>query len=140
MGPSERGSSLVEVIVAILLIALMTAPLMSTALTGRMSMGRADRQIAAAAAVRALSEQLKAYVAADLSLATGPGTGASGWLLPGDQSGMTALQAGHHDLAASRWLSALAPYGGTISYDVTSVPTPSGPRADVTFNVAWKEP
>lgn len=137
---TEKGYTLIEVIIAILLVAMMTPPIMSVALTSRMSTGRSDRRMAAAGAVRALSEQLKAYVTADMTLAAGPGSGVNGWILPGDQSGLTALQAGHHDLSAAQWLPALASFGGTISYDVTTRSTPSGPAADLTFNVAWNEP
>ena len=135
-----RGSSLIEVIISILLFAMMTVPIMSTILSGAMSSGRTQRRGEAATAVRRVSENLKAYVTADRSLALGPGVGSDGWSLPGDASGLAALQGGPHDLAAGIWLQTLAPYSGSISYDVTDRATPSGPEPDVRFSVSWKEP
>ena len=138
--PSEQGYTLVEVVIATLIIAMMAGPMMSVALTGRMSVGRTDRRVAAAASVRRLSETLKAFVTADRTLALGPGSGADGWTLPGDDSGAYALAAGHHALQVSQWAPALAAYQGAIAYDVAVRSTPSGPQPDVTFSIAWSEP
>src|SRR4051812_43834760 len=107
---------MVEVVVAILLIAMMTGPMMSVALTSRMSVGRTDRRMAASICAKRVSEALKAYVTADRSLAFGPGMGADGWSLPGDQAGGYALGAGLHDLDSALWLQPLASYQGRISY------------------------
>ncbi|MFI5344809.1 MAG: prepilin-type N-terminal cleavage/methylation domain-containing protein [Elusimicrobiota bacterium] len=138
----ERGSSLVEVVISILLLALMATPIMSVALSGHMAAGRADRRVAAAAAVRRVSEHLKAYVTADRTVARGPGDGEDGWHLPGDGSvARGALDPGHHELDPGLWLpSTLKPYSGTISYDVTRRMTPSGLEPDVSFSVSWNEP
>ena len=114
--------------------------MMSVALSSSMNTGHTDRRLAAAAAVRKISESLKAYVTADPTLARGPGVGSDNWSLPGDSSGLTALEAGHHQLASAQWLSALQTFNGRISYDVVVRATPSGPQPDVTFSIAWDEP
>lgn len=139
-GRGRSGSTLVEVIIAMLLIGLMSAMCMPAFLTGRMSEGRSDRRVAAADAVRCLAEELKGYVAADPSLANGPGTGIDGWVLPGDRSGMRALESGTHTLDPVLWAGPLAPFGGRLSYTVTVRATPSGPQPDVAFLVSWQEP
>ena len=137
---NARGSSLVEVVISILLLALMATPIMSVALSGHMAAGRADRRIVAAAVVRRVSEHLKAYVTADRTVARGPGDGEDGWQFPGDKSKLAALDAGHHELDPLHWAPALTPFGGTVSYDVMVRLTSSGAQPDVSFNVAWKEP
>lgn len=139
---NQDGNTLVEVVIAVLLIAVMTGPMLSVALSGRMNMGRSDRRLAAAAAVRGLAEALKAYVVADPTLAAGPGVGVNGWGLPGDNMNGTlaALDAGHHALSPAQWLASLQAFNGRISYDVAIRSTPSGPQPDVAFSVAWDEP
>lgn len=137
----NRGSTLAEVVVAVLIVAMMAGPIMSVALTSTMSSGRGARRVQAASDLRRVSEHLKAYVTADRSVAPGPGVGPDGWALPGDSSGLGALEPGHHELAPARWAPDLAPYKGTISYDVAlATRTPSGPQPDVTFSVSWEEP
>lgn len=141
MAPSGRaGTTLIEVIIATLLFALVAVPVMSVALTGRMSSGRFDRRVAAAAAMRSMSESLKAYVTADPALAAGPGAGVDGWSLPGDASGLRALAPGRHDLNVAQWAPVLAPYGGKVSYTVVAAATPLGPQPTATFSVTWDEP
>ena len=139
---NTRGAALIEVVVSTLLLAMLTVPIMSVVLSGAMASGRTQRRMQAAAAVRRVSEHLKAYVTADRAVALGPGDGADGWILPGDASGLAALQAGHHALSTDLWLQPLAakPYDGVISYDVTSRMTQSGPEPDVRFAVSWNEP
>ena len=136
----SRGSSLAEVVVSILIVAMMAAPIMSVALTSTMSSGRGARRVAAATAVRRVSEHLKAYVTADTTVARGPGEGIDGWSLPGDASGRYALAAGRHDLAPDRWSPELAAYRGSLSYDVTMATTPAGPQPNVVFRVSWEDP
>lgn len=139
-GCGRRGTTLVEVVVSTLLIGMMTAMCMPVFLTGRMSVGRADRRAAAADAVHGVAEALKGYVTADLSLANGPGTGFDGWSLPGDLSGRRALESGDHALDSAMWAAPLASYGGVLSYSVAIRATPSGPQPDVSFRVSWVEP
>lgn len=136
----DRGHTLIEVVVSMLLIAVMAALSMPAFLTGRMSEGRSQRRDAAADAVQRLSQELKNYVTADRSIVNGPGAGADGWSLPGDRSNTWALAAGQHDLDPALWAAALTPFQGTISYAVTVRATPSGPEPTVTFQVGWQEP
>jgi prepilin-type N-terminal cleavage/methylation domain-containing protein len=135
-----RGHTLVEVVIAMLLIAIMTTLVLPTFLTGRISAGRSERRDAAADAVHRLSEELKNYVTADRSLVNGSGTGPDGWSLPGDRSGNWALAPGLHDLDPAVWAAPLAPYQGALSYTVAVRATPSGPEPRVNFRVNWQEP
>jgi Tfp pilus assembly protein FimT len=137
----ESGETLLEIIIAILLLAMMTVPIMGAALGGRQLTLKTGHRQQAAADSRHVAEALKAYVVADTSLAEGPGTGTGGWTLPGDESGTYALAAGHHVLTPAVWLPEFAspPYNGTISYDVAVRSTPQGPQPDVAFNVQWNE-
>lgn len=136
------GFTLVEVVVASLLLLVITVPIMSAALGGRSLTARTNRRLAAAGAMRRVSEELKAYVVADASLAQGPGSGGDGWALPGDQSGLRALAAGHHELTPSVFLPSLAgaPYNAVLAYDVAVRQTPQGPQPDVVFDASWSEP
>lgn len=131
--------TLVEVCVSVLLVALMTAPIMSTVLTSSISSKRGDRRLNAAAAVRGLSEHLKAFVTADRALARGPGVGPDGWSLPGDASYLWALEPGRHELDPARWAPGLAESGGRISYVVAVRETRTGPEPTVTFTVSWED-
>jgi hypothetical protein len=139
MGDAQ-GYTLVEVVVATLVVAATASLIMSVALTERLSSTRASGRLAAAFAVRRVSENLRVFVTADPSLARGPGDGPDGWRLPGDRSGLDALDAGHHDLDPAVWAPALTRDGGSISYDVTVARTPSGPQPDVTFRASWGRP
>ncbi|MFI5350615.1 MAG: type II secretion system protein [Elusimicrobiota bacterium] len=145
----RSGQSLIEVIVACLLVALITIPIVAAALSGHQLTAKASARLQAAADVRRVSEALKAYVVADKTLYLidprykGPGSGISGWALPGDNNsiGLNALDQGHHPLDASTWLPGLdgPPHNGTISYDVTVRSTPQGDQPDVVFNIAWTD-
>lgn len=137
---SEAGFTLVEVVVSVLLVAIMAASFLSIALTSRSDRGRLARRAAADAALRRAAETLNSYVTADRTLANGPGAGADGWRLPGDASGLRALDAGHHPLDAAAWAPGLSDAGGRIAYDVTVRGTPSGPQPTAVFTVTWSEP
>lgn len=136
----RRGTSLVEVVVAMLIVGLLSALCMPIFLTGRLSEGRAERRAAAADVAHRLSEELKAYVTADPSLAPGPGGGVDGWSLPGDTSGRRALAAGPHPLNSALWAGRLAEFRPNISYTVEVRRSPSGPQPDVVIQVEWQEP
>lgn len=134
-----RGSTLIEAVASMMIVAMMTAPIMATVLSASISSQSSSRRSAAADAARGLSEHLKAYVTADASLVAGPGAGADGWSLAGDASGLAAFAAGHHALEAAIWAPALRDCGGQISYDVSVRDTPAGREPDVTFNVSWND-
>jgi hypothetical protein len=137
----QDGQSLIEVVIASLLLTIITVPIMAAAVSGRQMTARTSRRLQASADARYAAESLKAFVVADTTLVSGPGTGVGGWALPGDASGLNALAAGHHDLSPAAWLKDLGapPYNGTISYDVTVRLTPQGPQPDVVFNVQWAD-
>jgi len=137
----QGGQTLIEVVIASLLLAMMTIPIMSAAFGGRQLTAKTSRRLQAAADARHAAEALKAYVVADATLAAGPGVGIGGWVLPGDTSGLNALAAGHHVLSPSVWMPDLAPapWNGNISYDVTIRSTPQGPQPDVAFNMQWTD-
>lgn len=137
---NESGSSLMEVVISILILAMMATPIMSVALSGRMASGRADRRIAAAATIRRVSESLKPFVTADRTLARGPGAGDDGWGLPGDIGSRSAFSPGLHRLDPELWAPALVPFSPSVTYTVTVRRAPLGPQPDVTFEVDWKEP
>lgn len=130
---------MIELVIAVLIIGVMTAPMVTIGLSGRINMAKTDRRLAAAAAVRKVSEALKAYVTADRTVANGPGSGATGWMLPGDSSNLPALESGTHTLDVSTWAPSLASVGGTLSYTVTQRSTPSGTMADVAFTISWND-
>ena len=143
----RSGQSLIEVVIASLLVAMMTIPIMAAAFGGHQLTAKTSVRLQAAADARRVAEALKAYVVADATLYLtdprykGPGVGIGGWVLPGDASGLNALDAGHHLLDAATWLPGLdaPPYNGTISYDVTVRATPQGPQPDVVFNLGWSD-
>lgn len=136
---SRRGSSLIEVIIATLLLAMMTVPIMAVTLTGGALTGKTERRLYASTAAARLAETLKAYVVADTTLIAGPN---GDWALPGDSSGLNALEAGHHDLSPEIWVPELAgaPYFATVAYDVSVRQTPQGPLPDVSFDIRWNDP
>lgn len=135
------GQTLIEVVIASLLLAMMTVPIMTAAYGGRQMAARTTHRLQAAGHARHAAEALKAFVVADATLVSGPGSGSDGWALPGDTSGSSALAAGRHVLSPAEWLPNLAapPCNGEISYDVTVRLTPQGPQSDVVFNVQWTE-
>lgn len=146
---NARGQTLIEVMIASLLLAIITVPIMTAALGGRKLVVKSSQRLEAAAGARRAAEALKAFVVSesvvdDPSLVPGggPGVGSDGWALSGDLSGLNALDEGTHTLSPSEWLPSLAasPYNGTISYTVTRRSTPQGPQPDVAFTVTWVEP
>lgn len=134
------GSSLVEVVVAMLLVLIASSAIMGVVLTGRQSTGRTVRRAQAAQAVRRVAEALKVYETADTTAATGPGNAPNGWGLPGDACGCAAFQNGLHSLDSAVWAPDLAAQGGAVAYTVTTAATALGPRPTVAFDVTWTEP
>lgn len=137
---SVDGFTLVEVVVAMLLILIAFSMITGTVLTGRQSEGRTVRRAQAAQAVRRVAEALKVYRTADSAVATGPGGTPNGWGLPGDACTCAAFQDGLHSLDSSVWAPDLAAQGGSISYTVTTAATALGPQPTVVFGVTWTEP
>lgn len=136
----EDGYTLVEVVIAMLLVLIASSAIMGTALTGRQSAGRTVRRAQAAQAVRRVAEALKVYRTANTAVAPGPGGAPNGWGLPGDACGCAAFQNGAHNLSSAVWAADLAAQGGKISYTVTTAATALGPQPTIAFNVTWTEP
>ena len=138
----NRGNTLVEVVLAMLLIGIMCALVMPVFLSGSMAAGRSERREAAADAVRQLSEELKSYVTANPALATGPGdkNKSNGWSLRGDSKVQEALAPGKHELDVTQWAKPLVAYKGKLSYTVIPNQTLSGNQPKVQFDVTWDEP
>ncbi|MFI5346550.1 MAG: prepilin-type N-terminal cleavage/methylation domain-containing protein [Elusimicrobiota bacterium] len=134
------GYTLVEVVIAMLLVLIAVSAIMGTVITGRQSAGRTVRRAQAAQAVRRVAEALKVYRTADTSAVPGPGVGANGWGMPGDACACGAFQTGSHDLSPAIWAPELAAQGGRVSYTVTAQDTALGPQPSVDFHVTWTEP
>ena len=139
---STRGTTLVEVVIGIMLVAVIGLSLMSIALTSRRNTGRIDRKTAAAMAGKKILDNLKNYVTSDTSASTGPGIGAGGWTFPGDGCACYAFADGAHALDAASWLPALAgaPYNASVGYTVTSAVTVNGKQPTVALSIKWTEP
>jgi hypothetical protein len=135
----NRGSSLVEVVVSILIAATVAMGVFSVALTGRQSRARVVSRESAAFAQRKLLSELQNYVTADLTSVAGPGGAPNGWGLPGDSCNCWALSPGVHNLDAAVWLPSLAgaPHDGAMSYTVTTQSTAMGALPTVTASIQW---
>jgi len=131
------GTTLMEIVIAVLVLGMTAAAVMPVFLTSAMSTKRVDRRQAAVDCIRRLTEELKGYVAADHINVTGPGGGTNGWYLPGDTSGKWALQEGAHSLDPRVWCPSLADCAVAVSYTVTVRYTMSGPQPDVSVTVDW---
>ncbi|HVA66240.1 MAG TPA: prepilin-type N-terminal cleavage/methylation domain-containing protein [Elusimicrobiota bacterium] len=141
MKTKNRGFTLVEVVIAMLLTAIIVTGVFSLALTIRAGNVHTDRKLIADQYARQLSSVLKSYVTADCSASTvsmAPKTAAGGhsWSLTGVASpggvisdscgGCYALAPGHHVLTnflpstagAGLPLAESSPYNGRICYDV----------------------
>jgi Tfp pilus assembly protein PilV len=140
--PRDRGQTIIEAVVAMLIVMVAAGSVMGVLVTGKESAGRTVRRAQAAQAVQTLAEALKAYQTADTAAAPGPGPAgtANGWGLPGDACGCAAFSAGPHALNPAVWAPNLAAQGGKISYTVAATATPLGPQPSVSFDVAWTEP
>ncbi|MHB2025275.1 MAG: PilW family protein [Elusimicrobiota bacterium] len=129
---NRGGYTLVEVIIALLLTAVIVSAVFSLALTIKAGHVKIDRHLMAQQSSRELTSVLKSYVTADCSAATINGISApnGSWSLTGipgvhsnpvsDSCGSCyALAPGHHVLSnyiPSRLSQ--APYNGKICYDV----------------------
>lgn len=83
----RAGFSLLEVLVAVLLTAIIVTGTFSGLLTTRKNAGRSDNRVLAAIAQRQLLETLQNYQTASnlgSDATSGPGGGGNSWHLPGD--------------------------------------------------------
>ncbi len=148
MGP--RGTTLVEVLVAILLVAMVTLSVFSVTLTSKRLGGKAERKIAAANAAKRVLERLKNYISADPTAATASYAPGGDW---GFRDGSMqdscypryALDPGCVPHDVSSFLPAplrLPPYNMRMIYTVTADFPPGDPnfRPTVNVRVDWDEP
>ncbi|TPW21715.1 MAG: hypothetical protein FD126_411 [Elusimicrobia bacterium] len=134
---ARRGYTLVETLVAVMLISVVVTSVFSLVLTAKMGSRKTGKKAEALFYVQQYRELLKSYVTADTSVA-GP---AGGWNIPGDSCGCYALQTGvQHNLTSKLPPSfTAAPVNGQLFYTVTDVPCGTGlPCKSVQFNVSWQ--
>lgn len=131
----EDGYTLVETMIAMLLVAMIVTSVFSMVLTAKVGATKTGTQAKAHFYARQQMEKLKAYVSADLS-AAGP---TASWRFPGDSSGTYALQAGNH-VVTSNLPSTLQSQGWTMSYTVTDAACGTKICKRVQFTVGWPGP
>ncbi|MBI4677941.1 MAG: hypothetical protein HY748_10195 [Elusimicrobia bacterium] len=147
----KRGSTFLEVSIAMLLLAVVTGSVFSVAISAKRGSGRSMRRLVADQVSRQLSEKLKGYVSGDRGQApfdlgfrgpSGGGTAAANWSINGSpamdgtgippingtitdsQGAVPALAFGTHTLTGvlPPWFAG-APYNATIRYVVTYMQT-----------------
>ena len=135
---STRGSTLLEVMTAIVIVCIAVMGVYTVIASSRVSHAQLDEQAAVDESLAAAADALKDYVTADTTLADMPGPGAGGsWQLPGDPC-LTAFAPGCvHDAGKfiSPALNSKHP-AATLTYTVTPSASPQvdGPSA-VTFTL-----
>ena len=136
MRSARGGYTLVEVLVAVMLIATVVTSVFSLVLTAKMGVKKTGRRAEAMFLSRQYMETLKSFVTADV---TQPGP-FPGWVLPGDPCGCYALQNGIHVMTAALPTTfRSAPVNGQLTYNVTDVPCGASTCKSVTFNVSWQD-
>jgi len=139
MKARNRGFTLVEVVIAMLLTAIIVTGVFSLALTIRSGNKRTDRSLIADQYARQLTSMLKSYITADcsantVSMAPKTAAGNHSWSLTGVEgpggiisdscASCYALKSGYHVLSnfipasTSEALTSNAPYNAKICYDV----------------------
>ena len=146
----EKGYTLVEVMVAMLLTSIMVTSVFSVALTVKTGGSKGERKIKAAAGARQIAAQLKNYVTGDPTTTTipGPGSGLNSWSM--DSGGVDdtscvncyALTAGSHTLTGVLPASfEAAPFNARVIYFVSTTDTVNGrPVPSVSITTTWDEP
>ncbi len=142
---NTQGFTLIEVVVAMLITAVMVSSVFSVSLHTRRNDVRADRKLLAAQATRQLTSTLEEYVTADHSSAQSvsfsPG-GSWAWQAPvTDSAGGYALAAGTHTLThyLPSWFEA-APYNAHAVYYVQVNSMGGSNNLWVSAAVTWAEP
>ncbi|OGR86329.1 MAG: hypothetical protein A3J74_11475 [Elusimicrobia bacterium RIFCSPHIGHO2_02_FULL_57_9] len=152
----QRGFTLLELLIAILVIAAMSSGLYTVVLSVRKGGGRADRRFMAGAAARSLHDALRNYVSADPTTDMGPNknrSGAQTWnihtpgLIADSMGDVYALAPGPPAHQLTGFLETVAPpwfkdppYNATIKYLVTPSANPALLGPEVSVDVDWDEP
>lgn len=154
----SRGYTLVEVVVAMLLMAIMVSSVFSLALSSRQAGGKSERRMEAARITKEVTGLLKNYVTGDptTTLIAGPNANnpANTWSLddPTRVPPVTdtctcggpnpyALAPGTHTIAGllPLWFSG-PPYNATLKYYVGSETIDGSPAPQINVTVDWTEP
>ena len=116
----RRGSALVEVMIAGLLIAIVATASVSALFTGARNNSRIQAHEDAALAVSHLLADLRNYVTAETAASEdAPGDPPGSWHLPGDACGSCyALSEGEHDVKARLPEDLRLRFGATLRYTV----------------------
>lgn len=136
---ARRGYTLVETLVAVMLISVVVTSVFSLVLTAKMGSRKTGRKAEALFYVQQYRELLKSYVTADTSVA-GP---TPGWIIPGDSCGCYALQTGVQHNFTLQLPASFQAVGGQLFYTVTDVncitiaPGVTQCQKSVQFNVGW---
>jgi len=145
MNVNSRGATLVELLMAVIVLAIavsMTAGLM---LSGGGQAERPKRKEEVSLYIGALMDELKNYVAAPAAGSVEPGPDeeaapGGNWRIPGDACNCWALKEGAHDVTASeRFLPKefRKTHNARLTYNVTLNPDQTR-RVDVTLD--WEDP
>ena len=133
---ARRGYTLVETLVAVMLVSVVVTSVFSLVLTARMGTKKTGRRAEAMFLARSYMESLKSFVTADTSQ---PGP-YPGWVLPGDPCGCYALSNGVHNMTGALPASFRnAPVNGQLTYTVSDVACGASTCKSVTFNVSWQD-
>lgn len=154
----SRGYTLVEVVVAMLLMAIMVSSVLSLALSSRQAGGKSDRRMEAARVSRELTGLLKNYVTGDptTNLIAGPNANnpVNSWSLDDNTRvppisdsctcggpNVYALAPGTHTITGflPGWFAA-TPYNATLKYYVGSETIDGSPAPQINVTVDWVEP
>jgi len=154
----REGYTLVEVLVAILLSAVMITSVFSVALTTKMGGGKGERRMAAAQVTQSTLKALGNYMTADYSTSTASSAPGGSWIITGDSiqppcASNWALCQGSHTVSGLVPAALAAPaFGAQVIYfvdwccaGVCNQPTPARPvpancQPHTTVNVSWSEP
>ncbi len=146
---NDAGSTFLEVVIAMLLVAVMASSVFSVALTAMSGGGQTMREFVADQASRQLSQTLKNYVTGDNTSTwiRGPGGGANAWSMDNPTAGINdtscvncyALSDGTHTITGYMpgWFEST--YNGTLSYWVDR-PQAGVNMPIVVITVKWDEP
>ncbi len=144
----ETGFTLVETLVAILLMAVVVMSVFSIALTSRTAGKKTSRKAIAGIYTKTVEEKLKSYITGDLdSTTSGPN---ADWWIPGDACGNCwALAPGAHDMTSilpavctpNQPICSGAPANATLTYTVVNQGgcVEAGCRKRVEVKLDWTE-
>jgi len=137
---NDRGFTLIEVVIATMLMAVGVTAVFSVALTARYRMNRNLLKSRMSQEARRLSDDLKNFVTYDSTIVDGaPG---SAWRLPDDQCSQWALsEYCVHDVTG-RLPGDLrkAPVSASLAYSVSVEPRGHGYVRKVDIQMRWTEP